>query len=301
MSSITEVVTRKLKLFSRRRVVTLLSGNYDSLFRGRGLELNSLREYLPGDEIKDIDWKATARTRTTQTRVYTALRDQRVVVMADTSSSMLLSGYTGLNKQDAMYGICVMLNSFAKHNQDLLALCATDDKGKVSISRYNNTSRHLESILRSLDAALHAPNNRNTGLTELGRRLMSSVKKRSAVFVVTDAMLAPEEFKKLAATLAGRHHTFYVQLAPSWPFASHIQDAFDLKDIESGAAVSPDLSASSTLRREWKQQFDAWRETTEKICRTNGIPYGLITDAAKTPEVLQKMFIQAKHYATRRT
>jgi len=297
--TITEIVTKKLKLFSQKKVVTLLSGNYDSLFRGRGLEIDSLREYLPGDDIKDIDWKATARTKTTHTRLYTALRDQRIVVMADTSKSMLLDGYTGLNKQDATYAVCAMLGAFVRHNQDLMALCATGADGTVAISRYNNTSRHLESILRSIDAALHAPNNPSTSLDALGKKLLSVTKKRSAVFVISDATPDLQAFERLITPLATRHHVFYVQLAPSWPFMNEPDDVFDLKDIETDEAVMPGLMASAKLKHEWRQGFTAWQQESERLCRARGIPYGLITDAANTPEVLQKMFMQAKRYAVR--
>lgn len=298
--TITEVVTKKLKLFSRRKVVTLLSGNYDSLFRGRGLEIDSLREYVPGDDIKDIDWKATARTGVAHTRLYAALRDQRVVILADTSRSMLLKGYSGLNKQDATYGVSVMLGAFVKRNQDLLALCAADVTGRVIVSRYNNTSRHLEAILRDIDRSLHSPRNANVDLKKLGTQLLTSAKKRSAVFVVTDSMPEPKVFKTFIATLSRRHQVFYVQLAPAWPFEPGASDEHAFTDIESDLTLPPDIVASPKLRTEWQHNFDAWFKETGALCRARGIPHGLIADAAETPNVLRAMFAQAERYAIRR-
>ncbi|HVI69381.1 MAG TPA: DUF58 domain-containing protein [Magnetospirillaceae bacterium] len=298
--TIQEAVTKKLKLFSRRKVVTLLSGNYDSLFRGRGLEIDTLREYVAGDDIKDIDWKATARTGTAHTRLYAALRDQRVVILADTSRSMLLDGYSKLNKQDAIYGVCVMLGAFVKRNQDLLALCVSEPNGTVSVSRFNNTSRHIESVLRNIDRSMHAPTNHNTGLDALGKQLLSSTKRRSAVFVVTDSVVDPKEFTAFIATLSRRHQVFYVQLAPTWPFAPGYSDDVTFTDIESGQTVSPDLAVSPKLQKEWRAQFDDWYKTTDKLCQARGIPHGLITDANDVPDVLRRMFIQAKQYAIRR-
>lgn len=298
--TITETVTKKLKLFSRRKAVTLLSGNYDSLFRGRGLEIDRLREYVNGDDVKDIDWKSTARTGTTHTRLYAALRDQRVILLADTSRSMLLPGYSLLNKQDAIYGICVMLGAFVKRNQDLMALCAAEVSGKISLSRYNNTSRHIESMLRTIDKSLHAPHNQNSGLDALGRQLMSSTKKRSAVFVVTDSVVEPTAFKAFLATMARRHQLFYVQLAPAWPFAPGYDDDFTFTDAESNQTIDPDLATSPTLQKEWRAQFDTWYKTTDKLCQARGVPHGLITNANDVPDVLRHMFIQAKQYAIKR-
>lgn len=297
--TITEAVTKKLKLFSRRKVVTLLSGNYDSLFRGRGLEIDSLREYVAGDDVKDIDWKATARTGVAHTRLYAALRDQRVVVLADTSRSMLLPGYSKLNKQDAVYGICIMLGAFVKRNQDLLALCAAED-GKINVSRYNNTSRHIESVLRNIDRAIHSPRNANTGLEALGKQLLSSTKKRSAVFVITDSIVEPKPFTAFISTLSRRHQVFYVQLAPTWPFAQGFADDLTFTDIESGDTLAPDLAASPVLQKEWRTQFDDWYKTTEKLCQARGIPHGLVTNADDVTDILRNMFIQAKRYAIRK-
>lgn len=299
--TITETVTKRLKLFSRRKVVTILSGNYDSLFRGRGLEIDSLREYVAGDDVKDIDWKATARTGIAHTRLYAALRDQRVVLLADTSHSMLLPGYSSLNKQDAIYGICVMLGAFVKRNQDLMALCAAEISGKISVSRYNNTSRHIESMLRNIDRSLHAPNNQNINLEALAKQLMSSTKKRSAVFIVTDATPEPTAFKALIATLSRRHQVFYVQLAPAWPFAPGYDDDLMFTDVESGQNLDPDLAVSPKLQKEWRAQFDDWYKTTDKLCQARGVPHGLLTNANDVPDVLRRMFIQAKQYAIKRT
>ncbi len=298
--TITEVVTKKLKLFSRRKVVTLLSGNYDSLFRGRGLEIDSLREYIVGDDVKDIDWKATARTAAVHTRVYTALRDQRVIVVADTSRSMLLPGYSGLHKQDALYAVCVMLGSFVKRNQDLMALCAADPTGRVIISRYSNTSRHLEAILRTIDKTLHAPTNAEATPAVLGKRLLGATKRRSAIFIVTDGMPPLKEVEDTIHTLSRRHQVFYVQLAPTWPFMSDVDDQWMVQDIEAGQTISPDTAASKVLQSEWRSQFDNWYAQTDQLCRNRGIPHGLITDAEQAATVLREMFMQAKRYALRR-
>lgn len=298
--TITETVTKKLRLFSRRKVVTLLSGNYDSLFRGRGLEIDTLREYVSGDDVKDIDWKATARTNVVHTRMYAALRDQRVIVVADTSRSMLLEGYTSLNKQDAVYAVCVMLGAFVKRNQDLLALCSAEPSGKVTLSRFKNTSRHLESMLHTIDGSLHAPQNQNVGLEVLGQQLLGVTKKRSAVFIVSDGTPDVAELKTTINKMIRRHQVFYVQLAPSWPFAKEMSDEFALQDIETGGAMSPDLAVNTQLKQEWQAAFTNWSQSAKRICQTHGVPYGLITDAQEVPDVLRAMFIQAKRYAARR-
>ncbi len=279
--------------------MTLLSGNYDSLFRGRGLEIDTLREYVPGDNVKDIDWKATARTNITHTRVYAALRDQRIVIVADTSRSMLLPGHTSLNKLDTLYAVSVMLGNFVKRSHDVIALCAASG-GRVVVSRFSSGSHHLESMLQTMDKSIHAPTNKETALTAVYNQLLASSKKRAAVFIVSDGMPQLATVKADLVKLCKRHQVFYVQLAPSWPFNAMADDGYSFKDIESSGSVTADIVASTTLQREWQVAFATWNSQIENICKGQGAAYGLITKAEDTPEMIRKMFLQAKRYAQHR-
>lgn len=297
--TIIETVTRKLKLFSRRKVVTLLSGNYDSLFRGRGIEIDTLREYVAGDDVKDIDWKATARTGMPHTRTYASLRDQRIVIVADTSRSMLVPGYSNLQKRDALYGVGVVLGNFARHNHDLFALCAATD-GNITFTRYGSSTNHLELVLRTMDAAISSPRPARVPLTDIYTRMLSATKRRSAVFVVSDAMPEIASLKSDLRRLGKRHQVFYVQLAPSSPFVADADEEMSLRDIETDDWLSSDVAASTQLHKEWTAAFEKWYDEFRGICRSQGVSYGLVKDAAEVPAVLQTMFLQAKRYAQHR-
>jgi uncharacterized protein (DUF58 family) len=297
--TIIETVTRKLKLFSRRKVVTMLSGNYDSLFRGRGLEIDSLREYVPGDDVKDIDWKATARIGIPHTRTYSSLRDQRIVIIADTSRSMLMPGYNNLQKRDALYGVGVVLGNFAHHNHDMFALCAAKGSA-ITFTRYGTSTHHLESVLRTMDAAISSPEPARAALTDVYTRMLSVTKRRSAVFVVSDAMPELATLKADLHRLGKRHQVFYVQLAPSSPFVADADEETSLHDIETDGWLLSDVAASGQLQKEWTAAFEKWYDEFVRICRSQGVSYGLVKDAAEVPTVLQTMFLQAKRYAQHR-
>ena len=297
--TIIETVTRKLKLFSRRKVVTLLSGNYDSLFRGRGIEIDSLREYVAGDEVKDIDWKSTARTGVPHTRTYASLRDQRIVIVADTSRSMLIPGYSNLQKRDALYGVGVVLGSFARRNHDLFALCAPTDKA-VTFTRYGSSTHHLESVLRTMDAAISSPVPARVAMSEVYTRMLSATKRRSAIFVVSDAMPELATLKGDLHRLGKRHQVFYVQLAPSSPFVADADEESNVRDIETDGWLSSDIAASGQLQAEWTAAFEKWYDELTRVCRSQGVSYGLVKDASEVPAVLQTMFLQAKRYVQHR-
>lgn len=299
--TIQEVVARRLKLFSRRRVVSMLDGNYDSVFKGRGIELDSLRHYDLGDNVRDIDWRSTARTGTVHTKLYAPLRDQRILVVIDTSSSMLLEGHTGLNKLDATYGLIVALGMFVRKNRDLLAVCNGRPDGTIGFSKFSNTNNHIEKLLRSLDGDIHqtAPG-RAPAVSALLQAALHGLRQRTAIFVVTDSIPSSEETKPLLTKLSARHQLFWLQLESSSPFTTTIEPDQAVVDIETVKVVATDLALNRRLHDEWLRYLDDQTQRHIRVCRATGTARDEVSDAERLPEALRTMFTQARRYARRR-
>lgn len=299
--TIQQIVARRLKLFTRRRVVNILDGNYDSVFKGRGVELDSLRAYDRGDNVRDIDWRSTARTGVVQTKLYTPLRDQRIVVVADTTPSMLVDSHTGMSKRDAVYGLIVALGLFVRKNRDLLALCSGKPDGTVRLSRFSNTNNHIEKLLRSFDGDIQrtAPD-KAVPLTMQLQSLLHSLRTRSALFIVTDTVPNKDELKPYLTKLSNRHQLFWLQLAPTSPFVTEVDPDRMLIDVESFTRVDDGISLNRQLRNEWMGAVADAHTTHQKTCRSTGTAYGMLEGADQLPEELRKMFTQARRYARRR-
>ena len=88
MTSLLRRVRTTLSIHAHRKVRGMLDGEYTSVFHGRSLEFDDLRPYIPGDEVKDVDWKATARLGSLMTRRYVASRKHTIVLVVDTGRSM---------------------------------------------------------------------------------------------------------------------------------------------------------------------------------------------------------------------
>ncbi len=298
--TIQQVVARRLKLFARRRVVSVLDGTYDSIFKGRGVELDSLRQYDFGDSIRDIDWRATARTGSVHTKLYAPLRDQRILVVADTSSSMLLESHTGMNKLDAAYGLIVALGMFVRKNRDLIAVCNGKPDGTVSFSKFSNTNNHIEKLLRSLDGDIHRTlPGKAPVMTTLLQSALHGLRQRGAIFIVTDSIPSAVEIKPLLTKLSAKHQVFWLQLAPSMPFLSAIEPGKQVVDIETAAPINSDLSLSSKLREEWFSYLEEQGKLHAHACRSTGTARGELQTAEQLPEELRMMFTQARRYAKR--
>lgn len=299
--TIQQVVIKRLKLFTKRRSVSLLDGNYDSIFRGKGVELDSLRPYAIGDNIRDIDWRSTARTGTVHTKLYTPLRDQRILVICDSSSSMLIQSFNKMNKLDAAYGLIVTLGMLVKKNRDLIATCHSDNTGKINISKFSNSNNHIEKLLRAADSGLHqTPPNKRPELPQLLQHVMHSLKQRTAIFIISDGLPDSASIKPLLTKLGVKHQLFWLQLAPSWPFSDQDFIEKPFIDIESGSRVHSDLAHSPKLQQEWMAQYSNISLSLQQTCRATGTSFGQLEDPVSLPETLRKMFLQARRYAKRK-
>lgn len=299
--TITEIVAKKLRLFSKRKVVNILDGNYDSIFKGRGLEFKSLRNYVVGDDVKDIDWRATARTKETQTRLYSPLRDQRIVIVSDTTPSMLLQSHNGLQKRDVLYGVVATLGMFVIKNKDLLAICSSQPDGSISISRFVNSKNRVENNMRQLDDTIKlTPPQKQHTLTELLDHVLNSLKHKSAIFIITDSFLDPAQLKKRLIKLSKRHQLFMIQISPSWPFTDALNEDESLTDIETDEEVLPELTVSKQLQQEWLDYAQNAIHETKLQCDSTGTAFVEIKSTEDVTEELRRLFMQARRYARRR-
>lgn len=298
--TIQQVVARRLKLFTRRRAVSMLDGNYDSVFKGRGVELDTLRQYDLGDNVRDIDWRATARTGMVHTKLYTPLRDQRILVLVDTSSSMLLDSHTSMSKLDATYGLIVALGMFVRKNRDLIAVCNAKPDGSIGFSKFSNTNNHIEKILRSLDGDIHrTPPGKAPALPMLLQAALHGLRQRTAIFIVTDSIAEPEEVKSYLTKLSNKHQLFWLQLAPSSPFVKSVEPYAKIIDVETVAYVANDVALSGQLQKEWQTFVTEQAHAHARMCRATGTARGELSAAIDLPVQLRVMFNQARHYAKR--
>ena len=112
---------KRLQLRTRRSLNADIMGNYRSAFRGSGLVYSDLREYQPGDEVKSIHWKASARTGRVYVKSYEEDRQLRIVLCLDISRSTLFGKAT--SKQDKILEFAALIALLAQNNQDALGVC----------------------------------------------------------------------------------------------------------------------------------------------------------------------------------
>lgn len=189
---------------SRLQTLRHLEGNTLLTRRGQGSEFDSLREYVPGDDVRDIEWRVSARSRTPVVKTWRPERDRNVVICLDTSrtAAVRLGDYPRL---DANMECALLLGSLASSAGDRVHLVAFDNQIRAHIqpSRGPGLVSELAFTMAGLEPSLT-----EADWTGLGKSLMSTLRQRSLVVLLTglDSGLQNSSLIGMVESLAPRHH-----------------------------------------------------------------------------------------------
>lgn len=256
---------RRIQLRSRRLVTGDLMGQYRSAFRGTGLVFTDIREYQPGDDVKHIHWKATARTGKVFVKSYEEDRQLRVLVAVDMSASMRAlnqrSGYMKALEFVATVG------ALTQRGNDLLGLSLFADK-PLTYLKPKSGSKRTQQILASLmneQGSYHS-----TDLAAALREISLTLRKPSIVFILSD-FLCPT-FDTELRTLSTIHDVVLVQIESPLTEGEAL-GLVTFTDAETGEQVVVDTS-SEMVRQKWNEALEAQRlrlRDTAQSCRADHI------------------------------
>ena len=177
----------------------VFSGEYHSVFKGRGINFAEVREYDYGDDIRTIDWNVTARTGTPHVKIFEEERELTVMLLVDVSASGDF-GTRERMKGDLAVEVCSLLAFSAIKNNDKVGLIIFSDRVEKFVPPRKGR-RHVLRVLREM--LYHEPEGRATHLGAALEYLSRVIRRRAVVFVVSDFVSKP--FEK-ALGVAGRRH-----------------------------------------------------------------------------------------------
>ena len=220
---------RRLEIRSRHLVEDLFAGQSKSVFQGRGMEFEEVRPYLPGDEVRDIDWNVTARLGAPYVKRFVEERELTVVLVVDVSRSMRF-GTAGGEKRELAAELCAVLGFAAVRNDDRVGLVLAGER----VEHFVPPARGRSHLLRLLRDVLGAETEGTAArLGETARFLMRTARRHSVMFWISDFEdpVDPRAFQGLA-----RRHDVTALLLRD-PRDEVLPDAgwVELEDLESGA------------------------------------------------------------------
>ncbi len=227
---------RKIEIAARRLVDEQLSGQYHSVFKGRGLIFSDVRQYYPGDDVRTIDWNITARMNMPHVKQYVEERDRTVNLMVDMSASGYF-GSRGLSKREVAAELAAVVAFSAIKNNDRVGLFIVTDK----VERFVPPKKGRRHVLRVIGEILaFEPQARTTNLAA-GLDLLNKVtRRRSIVFLVSDFL--SDNWENAARIARVRHELVPVVVGD--PLESKLPEIgiVMLEDLETGQLVEFDTS-----------------------------------------------------------
>jgi uncharacterized protein (DUF58 family) len=227
---------RKIEIAARRLVDEQLSGQYHSVFKGRGLIFSDVRQYYPGDDVRTIDWNITARMNMPHVKQFVEERDRTVNLMVDMSASGFF-GSRGLSKREVAAELAAVVAFSAIKNNDRIGLFIVTDK----VERFVPPKKGRRHVLRVIGEILaFEPQSRATDLGA-GLDLLNKVsRRRSIVFLVSDFL--SDNWENAARIARVRHELVPVVVGDPLESALPKIGIVMLEDLETGQLVEIDTS-----------------------------------------------------------
>lgn len=260
---------RQIEIRTRRLVNTLFSGDYKSSFKGRGIEFLDVREYQPGDDVRTIDWKVTARFGRPYVKKFAEERELVVILLVDASGSDRF-GTRRLFKLEQAAQVAATLAFSAIRNNDKVGLVFFTDQ----IEKYVPPRKGRSHVLRLVrDILFFEPANRGTDAGRALEFLMHVLKRRAIVFFISDLLgpgFAPEALQKPLGIAARKHDLVVVSVNDPAEQELPNLGLVELEDAETGRLVPVD-TGDPALRRHFARARARREEEQEKLLRRLGI------------------------------
>lgn len=272
----------RLKIRTLRDVKNLLLGAYRSSFKGKGLEFEEVREYVAGDDVREIDWNVTAKTGTPYVKLFREERELTLFLVVDVSWSNRFA-HTDQSKQQLLAEIGALLAFSAKQNQDRVGLLLFSDRVELFL-RPKKSLKHVLRIVREL--LFFSPQGHGTDLRGALEFLGKVARKRAICFLLSD-FCAPIPQKELGI-LAKKHELMAFQVTDSYERRLPPLDAFlVLREVESEAISFADTHSLRLLKKE-EEQAQERQKTLVAILRKKGIAHlELMTGDPCLPKLLR--------------
>ena len=237
---------RKIEIKTRGLSSHIFSGEYHSAFKGRGMTFSEVREYMPGDDIRSIDWNVTARFNHPFVKVFEEERELTVIILVDVSASGEF-GTTKQFKKDLIIELCAVLSFSAIQNNDKIGVIFFSDKIEKFIPPKKGKS-HILRIIRELIE--FTPENKGTNISEALRYVINVIKKKSIVFVISDFI--GKDFEEAMKLANKRHDIVALQIYDHRE--NELPDAgiIHLQHAETGELLEVD-SSNSFVRRKFQE------------------------------------------------
>ena len=265
MASLLQKVHRKMSLVAIRRVASALDGEHASVFKGRSIDFDDLRAYIVGDDVKDIDWKATARSNQVLIKRYIAIRKNNIMLVVDTGRSMAATAPSGESKRDIAIMTSGIIASVAQQHGDLIAMTAGDSE-RIKYMPLKGSRAHIERMLQHINnnITLDSPESNLVHVLDYIRR---TVKRRMMLIIISDNLQFVPAQEQLLRRLSAQHELLFIAIDDLDPNTNDWQDK-DVYDVNRPTKLPQFIRSQKNIETAYTQLVQQqWGETYHTLQR----------------------------------
>jgi uncharacterized protein (DUF58 family) len=287
----------RIDITTNHLVTDVFAGAYHSVFKGRGMEFDEVREYQPGDDIRSIDWNVTARTGFAHIKKYVEERELTVMILVDASASVHFASTNQLKNKLAAE-IAAVLAFAAIRNNDKVGLLMFTDEPELYIPPKKGKS-HVLRVIREI--LYFKPSAKATNLPKVLEFLTKVLHRKSTVFVISDFLDSNADYTPVRKSLriANQHHDL-IAITLTDPREIELPDCglVEVMDAETGSRKVIDTS-NERLRREYHEKAQDFIKNRDRLFDTIGIDHIDISTDVPYKKALVSFFVQRRHRLSR--
>ncbi|MCR4766418.1 MAG: DUF58 domain-containing protein [Saccharofermentans sp.] len=261
----------------------ILDGSYNSIYKGRSMNFDELREYVPGDDVKDIDWKATSRSQKVLVRQYIAEKKHNVMLVMDANRRMLGDTKTGEDKGDVALIAGGTLGYMVTDNGDYVSGLYYHDE-KMERSPFKTGFLNLEFLLEGYHKCL-TPTNKSE-LNGILKHIIYNIKRRMIIVIITDTEGITKLDDSLLSQITMVHDCLLINVSDADLFGKNVYN------VEKNVYFPPYVSLSKSLQKKQKQMQEEMEKAAIKKLNRYGIPWVTVDTTeridGKIAELLEK-------------
>jgi len=279
---------KRIEISTRGLVNEVFSGEYHSVFKGRGMEFAEVREYQIGDDIRNIDWNVSARSGSPYVKVFDEERELTVMLMVDVSASGSFGTASQL-KGEVAAELCAVLAFSAIKNNDKVGLMIFSDK----IEKFIPPRKGKQHVLRVIREILYfKPEDAKTDLNIALEYLNRVVKRKSIAFIISDFLT--ENYEKALQVANKKHDIISIDIIDPREVELPNVGFLELEDAETGETVLID-TGSTEIRETFFSESQDERDKREKFFKSIGVDnINILTDRSYVEPITKFFKMRAK-------
>ena len=278
-------LSTRIQLPVMRKLLSIMDGQHSALRQGRGWEFMDLAPYQPGDDVREIDWAATARTGSPIIKRHEATANLQVMLVVDTGREMGALAPSGETKEEIALAACEAIAWLSVARGDQIGLVAGDDE-RVRFMPARSGNAHAETVLRRIeeDITLASP---HANVPKLLTRVRTVTRRRSLIVIVTDSTqpTATRETDDLIKSLSVRHQVILISIEDIDP--TTLEKGTEVVDVNEGPL--PDfLLRDSQLAGEAANVVAMRRAAVKQLLDQRGVIHVDVSSSEEIPHALMR-------------